>query len=162
MGRRFRRRRSGDLISLGQSTIEDGGGWEINHASASATDEHMTALVNACTHPDYHDNKNVTASGGATETIASHSAQNVGHTIKRSLSFLELPSELFGDDSIRIRAHRRKRTIICAVALLLVLCSVLLFRRTAEEEIVVEQREVDFGDHKKSLNQVAHSTEQSS
>ena len=161
MGRKFRRRRSGDPISLGQSTIEDGGGWEIDHAPASTTDEHMTALVSACTHPDYHDGKNPKVNGGATETATSHSAQNVGHTIKRSLSFLELPSELFGDDSSKIKKQRRKQAIICTIAFLLVLCSALFFSGSTKEKIVMEkQREVDFGDHKKSLNQMAHSIEQ--
>ena len=167
MGRQFRRRRSGDPITLGQSSIESAGGWEIDHESSSSanpptsTDEHMTALVNACTHPDFHDSKNLKANGGSNKSAASHSSENVGHTIKRSLSFLELPSELFGDDMGRPKIARRRKAMVCAAALVLVLCSTLLFGGgSAEEEIVVEQREVDFGDHKKSLNQVAHSTEQ--
>ena len=165
MGRQFRRRRSGDPITLGQSSIEDGGGWEIEHESASlanpsnSTDAHMTALVNACTHPEFHDSKNLKANGGS-NTATSHSAENVGHTIKRSLSFLELPSELFGDDVVKSKITRRRQAMVFAAALVLVLCSALLFSGSGEEEIVMEQREVDFGDHKKSLNQVAHSTEQ--
>ena len=166
MGRQFRRRRSGDPISLNQY-LEDGGGWEINHAALSVssskppTDEHMTALVNACTNPDFHDSKNLKANGGTAKSVASHSAENVGHTIKRSLSFLELPSELFNDDFGRSKIIRRRQTMIGAGTLILLFGAVALFGGSAEEEVVKtkQQREVDFGDHKKSLSQVAHSTE---
>lgn len=165
MGRQFRRRRSGDPIALGQSSVEDGGGWDITHealSASSSTDEHMTALVNACAHPDFHGSKNLKANGGIAASVASHSAENVGHTIKRSLSFLELPSELFGDDMGKTKITHRRQAMICAAALLLVLCSAFLLSGSAEEEIVKteQQREIDFGDHKKSLKQVAHSTEQ--
>ena len=167
MGRRIRRRLSGNALS--QASVEDGGGcgWEIEHADHAAVtkppasaDEQMTALVDACTHPpphpNFHDSRNnMKTNNGA---VASHSAENVGHPIKRSLSWLELPSELFGGD--QPKPDRRKQAVLACVVLSLLACSTFFFRGSSEEEVMIEQREIDFGDHKKSLNQVAHSTEQ--
>lgn len=170
MGRRIRRRLSGNALS--QASVEDGGGcgWEIEHADHAAVtkppasaDDQMTALVDACTHPpaqpNFHDSKNnMKANNGASAVATSHSAENVGHPIKRSLSWLELPSELFGDD--QPKPDRRKQAVLACVVLSLLACSTFLFLGASEEEVMIEQREIDFGDHKKSLNQVAHSTEQ--
>ena len=171
MGRRIRQRQSGN--ALPQASVEDGGGcgWEIDHAdhaavtkppTSASTDEQMTALVDACTHPpahpNFHDSKNMKANNGATAVATSHSAENVGHPIKRSLSWLELPSELFGDD--KPKTDRRKQAVLACMVLSLLACSTFFFRGASEEDVMIEQREIDFGDHKKSLNQVAHSTEQ--
>ena len=124
--------------------------------SSTSTDERMTAMVKACTHPDFHGSKNSKA-GGA--TVASHSTENVGHAIKRSLSFLELVPELFGDDSSRTKTNRRKQAAIVAMTIVLFITSAVIFIGSAEEEaMMIEQREIDFGDHKKSLKQVAHAT----